>query len=82
MTEPADAISLASMRELGVRSLMVTCKKCFFTRAVNVDAYDDSLTVPWFGPRMVCGNCGNKGADVRPNWAEQKLHVPSPHKSR
>jgi hypothetical protein len=41
---------------------------CHVARVINMDAYDASLTVPFFGPRMVCRACGAKGADVRPNW--------------
>ena len=70
-------MDLANMRELGVRSLL-SCRKCHVARVVNMDAYDASLTVPSFGPRMACQSCGIKGADVRPNWAEQKPYIPPP----
>ena len=71
-------MDLANMRELGVRSLLVSCRKCHVARVVNLDAYDASLTVPSFGPRMVCAGCGTKGADVRPNWSERKPYIPPP----
>jgi hypothetical protein len=29
------------------------------------------VTVPSFGPKMVCTRCGTIGADVRPNWKER-----------
>jgi hypothetical protein len=32
------------------------------------------MTVPSFGPRMVCTKCGIIGADARPNWLEQRAH--------
>jgi hypothetical protein len=38
---------------------------------VNVDHLPGDLTVPSFGPRMVCTRCGIIGADARPNWQEQ-----------
>ena len=38
---------------------------------VNVDHLPGDLTVPSFGPRMVCTECGTIGADVRPNWQER-----------
>ena len=61
------------MRENGARSLLVTCSNvtCRHEKIVNVDAYDDDLFVPSFGPRMRCEKCGQCGADVRPNWNEQ-----------
>jgi hypothetical protein len=38
---------------------------------LNVDHLPDHVTVPSFGPRMVCTRCGIIGADARPNWLEQ-----------
>ena len=71
-------MDLANMRENSIRSLRVTCLKCGVACVLNVDGYDDSLTVKSFAPRMICKACGAKGADVRPNWAEQKLNIPHP----
>ena len=48
-------------------------------RVLNMDAHDGALTVPSLGPRMVCQACGAKGADVRPHWTEQKVHIPPPY---
>jgi hypothetical protein len=38
---------------------------------MSVDAFDDRIPVPAFGPRMICTGCGIVGADVRPNWQER-----------
>ena len=38
---------------------------------MNVDHLPGDLTVPSFGPKMVCTKCGTIGADVRPNWRER-----------
>jgi hypothetical protein len=38
---------------------------------MNVDAFDDAIPVPAFGPRMVCTGSGIIGAGVRPNWQER-----------
>ena len=35
---------------------------------MNVDHLPGDVTVPSFGPKMVCTKCGTIGADVRPNW--------------
>jgi hypothetical protein len=60
---------LANMRANGVRALWVVCEVCHHEAVLNVDAYADEVTVPSFGPRMVCTCCGIIGADVRPNWS-------------
>jgi hypothetical protein len=64
-------MTLANMRALGVRSLDVTCFNCRHHIRLDVDRYPDHVTVPAFGPRMVCTRCGIIGADARPNWREQ-----------
>jgi hypothetical protein len=69
-------MDLDNMRHNGIRGLLVSCRSCRVDCVLNMDAYDGSLTVPSFGPRMVCQACGTKGADVRPNWGEQPLRLP------
>jgi len=64
-------MTLANMREQGVRSLCVTCELCHHEALMNVDAFGDAMPVPAFGPRMVCRSRGMVGADVRPNWSER-----------
>ena len=67
-------MTLGNMRDNGVRSLVVHCSNvaCRHEKIVNVDAYGDDLFVPSFGPRMRCERCGQRGADVMPNWNEQR----------
>jgi hypothetical protein len=65
------AMTLGNMRENGVRSLSVTCELCHHEALMNVDAFDDAVPVPAFGPRMVCSGCGIIGAFARPNWQER-----------
>ena len=64
-------MTLANMRMNGVRSLAVLCRKCHHEAVINVDSYDAFLTVPSFGSRMRCQLCGERNADVRPNWIER-----------
>jgi hypothetical protein len=64
-------MTLANMRANGVRSLSVTCELCHHEALMNVDAFDDAVAVPAFGPRMVCTGCGIVGANARPNWRER-----------
>ena len=63
-------MTLANMRENGVRSLWVVCPLCHHKAVVNVDDFGPDVSVPSFGPRMVCTARGIVGADVRPNWKE------------
>jgi hypothetical protein len=70
-TDPIEPMDLANMRANGVRSLDVQCHNCRHRVIVNVDHLSGDLTVPSFGPRMVCTKCGTIGADVRPNWMER-----------
>jgi hypothetical protein len=64
-------MTLANMRENGVRSLSVTCHLCHHEAVINVDAFDDGVPIPAFSSRAICTGCGAIGADVRPNWAER-----------
>ena len=69
--DPIEPMDLANMRANGVRSLAVQCPQCRREVIMNVDHLPGDLTVPSFGPRMVCTKCGTIGADARPNWKEQ-----------
>jgi ribosomal protein S27AE len=66
-----EPMELANMRQNGVRSFAVQCPKCRHEVIMNVDHLPGDLTVPSFGPRMVCTKCGTIGADARPNWKER-----------
>jgi hypothetical protein len=65
-------MTLRNMREHGVHSLDIRCGAlwCNHEAILDVSTYADDLTVPSFGPRMVCTICGAIGADARPNWKE------------
>ena len=62
-----------AMRDIGVRTLAIRCGAlwCNHEAVLDVNAFADDLTVPSFGPRMVCTVCGAIGADARPNWNER-----------
>jgi hypothetical protein len=64
-------MDLANMRAQGVRSLSVCCELCHHEAVMNVDAFDDAVPVPAFGPRMVCTSGGIIGSFARPNWQER-----------
>jgi hypothetical protein len=70
--QPIEPMTLGNMRELGVRSLDVSCWNCHHQAVLLADCWPDDVVVPTFGPRMVCTGCGIVGADARPNWKERR----------
>jgi hypothetical protein len=52
--EPIDPMTLGNMRQLGVRSLAVTCDLCHHQAVLSAAPWRDDIPVPTFGPRMVC----------------------------
>ncbi len=62
-------MTLANMRQQGVRSLWVVCELCHHDAVLNVDRFADDVPVPAFGPR----SCGIIGAFALPNWREQPV---------
>ena len=69
--DPIEPMTLGNMRELGVRSLLVSCWQCHHQAVLPADGWPDDVAVPTFGPRMVCTSFGIVGADARPNWKER-----------
>jgi hypothetical protein len=49
-----EPMTLGNMRELGARSLDVSCWNCQHRAVLSVDRWLDDVPVPTFGPRMVC----------------------------
>jgi hypothetical protein len=66
-------MTLGNMRENGVRSLAITCGAvwCNHQAVLDVNTFADDVTVPSFGPRMICTVCGAIGGNVMPNWNER-----------
>jgi hypothetical protein len=48
-----EPMTLGNMRELGVRSLDVSCWNCQHRAVLSADRWPDNVAVPTFGPRMV-----------------------------
>jgi hypothetical protein len=63
--QPIEAMTLGNMRELGVRSLDVSCWNCHHEAVLLADGWPGDVALPTFGPRMVCTLvCGIIGADA------------------
>ena len=67
---PSDPTTLGQMRDLGVRSLYITCSACGYARTVNADDWQDDFQINSFGPYVQCAKCGHVGGIVRPDWSE------------
>ena len=66
---PITPMTLGNMRDLGVRSLAVTCDLCQHAAVLPADRWPNAVLVRAFRPRMVCTRCGIVGADARPKLA-------------
>jgi hypothetical protein len=51
---PGPPMTLANMRENGVRAVTATCEACGREADVNVDALPETVTVPKAGLRLRC----------------------------
>ena len=62
-------ITLAEMRAAGVRGLLIYCSdyRCSH-RAISGDRWPDDVRLSDVEPRFTCQACGQRGADVRPNF--------------
>jgi hypothetical protein len=69
--QPIEPMTPGNMRDLGARSLDVSCWNCHHRAVLSADSWPDHVAVPTFGPRMACTGCGIVGADARPNWKER-----------
>jgi hypothetical protein len=63
-------ITFGEMRAAGVRGVLVYCTdyRCSHSIALAADQWGDDLRLSDIEPRFVCGACGKRGADVRPNF--------------
>jgi hypothetical protein len=71
-------ITLGEMRESGVRGLLVYCAdyNCSHLAKLGpseVDRWPDSVRLSDLEPRFTCKRCGNRGADVRPDFGPAKM---------
>lgn len=67
-TKPGPPMTLANMRQNGVRVVGATCEACGHRADVNVDALPESVHVPEAGQRLRCSACGGKRVLTRPAW--------------
>ena len=61
-------MSLANMRENGVRAVIATCEACNHSADVLVDALPEGVYVPHVARRLRCSACDGKQINTRPAW--------------
>jgi hypothetical protein len=67
-SNPGPPMSLANMRENGVRAVIATCETCNRSADVNVDALPETIFVPHVGNSLRCSQCNGKAISTRPAW--------------
>ena len=62
-------ITFADMRKQGVHGLLIYCAdcRCSHSIAISGDRWPDDVRLSDIEPRFICGACGKRGADVRPD---------------
>jgi len=73
VAEPSPKITFGEMRESGVRGLLVYCSdfRCSHwvrLSAEECDRWPDEVRLSDIEPQFVCSVCGQRGADVRPDF--------------
>ena len=61
-----EPMSLANMRQNGVRTVIAACANCGRSADVNVDLLPETLTVPEAGERL--RGCGGKTISTCHSW--------------
>jgi hypothetical protein len=75
LSRPNQKITLAEMRSAGVRGILIYCSDCRCSHWTRLDAdrWPDDVRLSDIEPLFTCQACGQRGADVRPNfsWEEE-----------
>jgi hypothetical protein len=75
-------ITFGDMRESGVRAVLIDCSDyhCSHWTAISGDRWADDVRLSDIEPRFACKVCGQRGADVRPNfhWEEEARRAAVP----
>lgn len=65
-------ITFGEMRATGVTGVLIYCSdyKCSHHTKAPADQWPDDLRLSDIEPRFVCEACGQRGADVRPDFPD------------
>ena len=68
-------MTLANMRENGVRSITAVREACQHEAVVNCDAMPADLPVPDVALQLRCSACASNEITTRPDWLERPRKV-------
>ncbi|WP_024511861.1 hypothetical protein [Bradyrhizobium sp. ARR65] len=78
MTRP-QKIAFGEMRAAGVRNVLIYCTDYMCGHCIMVpddaDRWPDELRVSDIEDKFVCTACGQRGADIRPDWTTTKTRA-------
>jgi hypothetical protein len=76
LTRP-QKITFAEILASGVRGLLIYCSdyKCSHSTTISGDRWPDDVRLSDIEPRFTCQACGQKGADVRPDFPQARMGV-------
>ena len=77
MSARPQKITMAKMRDAGVRGLLIYCsdyRRSHWT-AISGDRWTDDVRLSDLEPRFTCQACGRRGADVRPDWQSVEAYA-------
>jgi hypothetical protein len=75
MTMRPQKITFGEMREMGVRGVLIYCADyhCSHSVALNADRWADDVRLSDIESRFVCAVCGQRCAEVRPDFGATKI---------
>ena len=71
-TTRSQKITFGEMRAMGVRHVLVYCAdyRCSHHIEMNADEWPDDIRLSDLETRLVCAECGQRGAEVRPKFPD------------
>ena len=74
MAKRPEKITIAEMRSAGVRGVIVYCSdyRCSHWTTMSADRWPDHVRLSDLEPLFACQACGQRGADVRPDFSWEK----------
>jgi hypothetical protein len=69
--EHLQKITFGNMRQMGVSGVLIYCSDyhCSHSIEISADRWPDNVRLSEIESKFVCKACGQRGADVRPNFA-------------
>jgi hypothetical protein len=70
-------ITLGEMRGSGVRGVLVCCSdyRCSNSTTISADQWSNDVRLFDIEPQFICQACGQRGADVRPDWTSAEAYA-------